>query len=51
VTDMKIASSTETTRQIVNDELSWTLGPEHRREKEYAQKIAKVGGPSRPPRK
>ena len=50
VADMP-ASSTETTRQVVNDDLSWTLGPDHRNEKEYEQKLAEVGGPSRPRRR
>eukprot|EP00977_Amphora_coffeiformis_P003577 scaffold701_cov158-Amphora_coffeaeformis.AAC.5 len=51
VAHITMASSTETTRQVVNDNLSWTLGPEHRNEEEYEQKLAKVGGPSRPKRR
>ena len=38
-------------RQVVNETLAWTLGPEHRTEDEYQGKLDKVGGPSRPKRR
>lgn len=52
VANMTTSCSTKTTtRQVVNDDLAWTLGPEFRNEGEYQEKLAKVGGPSRPKRR
>ena len=34
-------------RETMNNNLAWTLGPQFRSEKEYAQKLDGMGGPSR----
>ena len=33
-------------RQVVNDELQWTMGPQWRTQEEYDEKINAIGGPS-----
>lgn len=52
VANMELSSKKkEDERQVVNEALVWTLGPEHRTEEEYQGKLDKVGGPSRPKRR
>jgi hypothetical protein len=44
-------ASLQLTREIVDPDLSWTLGGSHRTELEYERNMEAIGGPSRPPKR
>ena len=47
----RVANMSTSDRQVVNDNLSWTLGPDYRTKEEYQEKLDNMGGPSRPQRR